>query len=172
MKAYEKTSTTTKGKSRSDQETTTLQWKLKNTNPCPNCCILIHRDDGCNKVDCMLCGYRFCWVCREAWGVDCGFYKCGRQTEDSSLDLSLEKKKEEGQVNRVHGNGNEVQEEQVESLDILTTSTGEINPSPDRHGARPEESLLGLVTPTLSDKVTIDVKWLFRTDYLGLFSFL
>ncbi|KAI8601883.1 hypothetical protein EDD21DRAFT_304481 [Dissophora ornata] len=57
----------------------TIQWKLANTNPCPNCCILIHRDDGCNKVDCMLCGYRFCWICREAWGAACGFFKCGRQ---------------------------------------------------------------------------------------------
>ncbi|KAG0013352.1 hypothetical protein BGZ82_002156 [Podila clonocystis] len=163
VKADEKTSSTTKaishskGKNRSDQETTTLQWKLQNTNPCPNCCILIHRDDGCNKVDCMLCGYRFCWVCREAWGVDCGFYKCGRQAEDSSLDLSLEKKKEEGQVNRVHGNGNEVQEEQVESLRILTTLAGEINPSPDHHGTRPDESLLGSATPTLSEKPEIGV---------------
>ncbi|KAK5802015.1 hypothetical protein F5H01DRAFT_254747, partial [Linnemannia elongata] len=52
---------------RSDLDTGTMQWKLANTNPCPNCCILIHRDDGCNKVDCMLCGHRFCWVCREAW---------------------------------------------------------------------------------------------------------
>lgn len=160
VKADQKTSTTTKaishskGKSRSDQETTTLQWKLQNTNPCPNCCILIHRDDGCNKVDCMLCGYRFCWVCREAWGVDCGFYKCGRQTEDSSLEYSLEKKKEEGYVSRAHGN--EVPEEQVESLGISTTASAgpETNPSrPDHHGARSEESPFGLATPTLSDKV-------------------
>ncbi|KAG0342141.1 hypothetical protein BG000_006647 [Podila horticola] len=162
VKADEKTSTTkaishSKGKSRSDHETTTLQWKLQNTNPCPNCCILIHRDDGCNKVDCMLCGYRFCWVCREAWGVDCGFYKCGRQEEDSSLNLSLEKKKEEGQVSRARGNGNEVQEEQVESLGISITSVGEINPSPDRHRTRSEESPLGLATPTLSDKPEIGV---------------
>ncbi|KFH72436.1 hypothetical protein MVEG_02727 [Podila verticillata NRRL 6337] len=164
MKAELKTSTTikaisrSKGKSRSDQETTTLQWKLQNTNPCPNCCILIHRDDGCNKVDCMLCGYRFCWVCREAWGVDCGFYKCGRQTEDSSLEYSLEKKKEEGHVSRAHGN--EAQEEQVESLGISTTASAgpETNPSrPDHHGTRSEESPSSLATPTLSDKPEIGV---------------
>ncbi|KAG0006900.1 E3 ubiquitin-protein ligase arih2 [Modicella reniformis] len=68
-----------KGKGHSDLDMSTIQWKLANTSPCPNCCILIHRDDGCNKVDCMLCGYRFCWVCREAWGVACGFFKCGRR---------------------------------------------------------------------------------------------
>ncbi|KAF9431860.1 hypothetical protein BGZ76_011612 [Entomortierella beljakovae] len=68
-----------KGKGRQDLDPNTIQWKLANTNPCPNCCILIHRDDGCNKVDCMLCGYRFCWVCRESWGSACGFFSCGRQ---------------------------------------------------------------------------------------------
>ncbi|KAF8926157.1 E3 ubiquitin-protein ligase arih2 [Dissophora ornata] len=71
--------TSLKGKGRSELDANTIQWKLANTNPCPNCCILIHRDDGCNKVDCMLCGYRFCWICREAWGAACGFFKCGRQ---------------------------------------------------------------------------------------------
>ncbi|KAF9947999.1 hypothetical protein BGZ72_010088 [Mortierella alpina] len=74
-----------KGKDRKDVDASTIQWKLSNTNPCPNCCILIHRDDGCNKVDCMLCGHRFCWICREAWGVGCGFFKCGRQPVDAAL---------------------------------------------------------------------------------------
>ncbi|KAF9929977.1 hypothetical protein BGZ67_006021 [Mortierella alpina] len=73
-----------KGKDRKDVDASTIQWKLSNTNPCPNCCILIHRDDGCNKVDCMLCGHRFCWICREAWGVGCGFFKCGRQPVDAT----------------------------------------------------------------------------------------
>ncbi|ORZ04706.1 hypothetical protein BCR41DRAFT_194246 [Lobosporangium transversale] len=73
------TSSISKGKTRSDLDTSTIQWKLANTSPCPNCCILIHRDDGCNKMDCLLCGYRFCWVCREAWGTACGFFKCGRK---------------------------------------------------------------------------------------------
>ncbi|KAI1314714.1 Ankyrin repeat and IBR domain-containing protein 1 [Mortierella claussenii] len=71
--------TSTGEKDRPDQDANTIQWKLLNTSPCPNCCILIHRDDGCNKVDCMLCGHRFCWICRQAWGVGCGFFRCGRQ---------------------------------------------------------------------------------------------
>ncbi|KAF7732842.1 E3 ubiquitin-protein ligase arih2 [Apophysomyces ossiformis] len=45
----------------------TLEWKLNHTQPCPNCSVMIHRDEGCNKVDCLLCGYRFCWSCRVAW---------------------------------------------------------------------------------------------------------
>ncbi|CAJ0851038.1 13812_t:CDS:2 [Entrophospora sp. SA101] len=38
-----------------------IKWKLENSKSCPNCSILINRDDGCNKVDCLHCGYRFCW---------------------------------------------------------------------------------------------------------------
>ncbi|KAF9111136.1 hypothetical protein BGX27_005344 [Mortierella sp. AM989] len=85
------------GKDRSDLDTNTIHWKLANTNPCPNCCILIHRDDGCNKVDCMLCGYRFCWVCREAWGSACGFFNCGRKPSIvQSLALESPINSEEG----------------------------------------------------------------------------
>jgi len=80
--ATEATSILVKGKGQGDLDSNTIHWKLQNTNPCPNCSILIHRDDGCNKVDCMLCGHRFCWVCRESWGVACGFFKCGRQPQD------------------------------------------------------------------------------------------
>ncbi|ORX99710.1 hypothetical protein K493DRAFT_257031 [Basidiobolus meristosporus CBS 931.73] len=53
-----------------------LKWKLENSKSCPNCCILINRDDGCNKVDCLHCGHRFCWICRDTWSEKCGFYQC------------------------------------------------------------------------------------------------
>ena len=39
----------------------TLDWKLKNSKACPRCCILITRDDGCNKMECSYCGFGFCW---------------------------------------------------------------------------------------------------------------
>jgi hypothetical protein len=52
------------------------KWKLANSKSCPNCSILINRDDGCNKVDCLHCGYRFCWICRNKWSEKCGFYQC------------------------------------------------------------------------------------------------
>jgi hypothetical protein len=56
-----------------------FQWKLANSKRCPQCCTLINRDDGCNKVDCTMCGYRFCWICRSSWGTDCGFYRCQQE---------------------------------------------------------------------------------------------
>lgn len=54
--------------------------------PCPNCSVMINRDEGCNKVDCLLCGYRFCWRCGSGWSAKtCGFYQCGENdTSDST----------------------------------------------------------------------------------------
>lgn len=45
----------------------TLKWKMENSRKCPNCSIMINRDEGCNKVDCTLCGFSFCWECRSSW---------------------------------------------------------------------------------------------------------
>ncbi|CAO3697451.1 unnamed protein product [Rhizopus stolonifer] len=50
-----------------EEFTSTIQWKLNHTRPCPNCSVMINRDEGCNKVDCLQCGYRFCWRCGSAW---------------------------------------------------------------------------------------------------------
>ncbi|KAI7899687.1 uncharacterized protein BX663DRAFT_520030 [Cokeromyces recurvatus] len=49
----------------------TIQWKLNHTRPCPNCSVMINRDEGCNRVDCLLCGYRFCWRCGSSWAQVC-----------------------------------------------------------------------------------------------------
>lgn len=51
----------------------TVEWKLENSRRCPNCSIMINRDEGCNKVDCSYCGFCFCWACRSSW-ADVGWY--------------------------------------------------------------------------------------------------
>jgi len=66
-------------------ESQTLKYKLDKTRACPNCRILISRDEGCNKVDCLYCGYRFCWVCRSCWSEKCGFYKCHLLSKEDEI---------------------------------------------------------------------------------------
>ncbi|KAF8937832.1 E3 ubiquitin-protein ligase arih2 [Haplosporangium gracile] len=136
-----------KGKERSDLDTGTMQWKLANTNPCPNCCILIHRDDGCNKVDCMLCGHRFCWVCREAWDVGCGFFRCRLAVEEPAVekesDDQWEKHPEEWEDNDVQADGDT---DQIETLATVMegepphTGHGQVDAGAMRHDRRRRRS--------------------------------
>ncbi|CAO3625467.1 unnamed protein product [Cunninghamella blakesleeana] len=72
-----------------------IRWKLENSKRCPSCSILITRDEGCNKVDCSLCGFSFCWACSSAWSEKCGFYRCSitglteKQIEPSDMKAEL-----------------------------------------------------------------------------------
>eukprot|EP00158_Paraphelidium_tribonemae_P005990 Partr_v1_DN27619_c0_g1_i7_m65423 len=65
-----------------------LRWKYENSKSCPRCCTLISREEGCNKVDCSMCGFRFCWICRSSWSEKCGFYKCKLQPSQVFGDAS------------------------------------------------------------------------------------
>ncbi|KAI8147897.1 hypothetical protein BJV82DRAFT_593823 [Fennellomyces sp. T-0311] len=75
----------------------TIRWQLKNSRRCPNCSIMINRDEGCNKVDCSLCGFCFCWACRSPWSEKCGFYHCAesKTTDPGSSSPELSEAKTE-----------------------------------------------------------------------------
>ncbi|OAD72833.1 hypothetical protein PHYBLDRAFT_65243 [Phycomyces blakesleeanus NRRL 1555(-)] len=77
-------------------ESLIVKWKLEHTQPCPNCSVMIHRDEGCNKVDCLLCGFRFCWSCGSKWSQQCGFYQCQQQPIKDDIGITPEKKVELG----------------------------------------------------------------------------
>ncbi|KAI8341044.1 hypothetical protein BC941DRAFT_369789 [Chlamydoabsidia padenii] len=84
-----------------DQDTVvTAKWHLNNSQRCPNCSIMINRDEGCNKVDCSLCGFCFCWACLSPWSEKCGFYHCATTegTNRSSRSTSGTKHQEEGRA--------------------------------------------------------------------------
>lgn len=54
---------------------------------CPNCSILINREEGCNQVSCAYCDFKFCWNCLGVFDEGkCGFYKCVMDT--SKADAS------------------------------------------------------------------------------------
>ncbi|KAK3841320.1 MAG: hypothetical protein J3R72DRAFT_154329 [Linnemannia gamsii] len=144
-----------KGKERSDLDTGTMQWKLANTNPCPNCCILIHRDDGCNKVDCMLCGHRFCWVCREAWDVGCGFFRCRLALEEPAIEKDSGDQWEK-HPNEWEENDAETDADQVENLGVSIGETpnaghGQADAGAMRHDRRRRRS--EDISAAISEKV-------------------
>lgn len=56
-----------KDKATAQEVKETVKWTLANSRRCPNCSIMINRDEGCNKVDCSYCGFCFCWACRSSW---------------------------------------------------------------------------------------------------------
>lgn len=39
--------------------------------------------DGCNEMQCALCGCKFCWECLELWSNKCGVYECRRRKSSS-----------------------------------------------------------------------------------------
>ncbi|KAH6572232.1 hypothetical protein BASA60_006733 [Batrachochytrium salamandrivorans] len=79
-----------------------LEWKLENSKRCPNCSVLINRDEGCNKVDCLYCGHKFCWQCLGQFEKGrCAYYRCqlvGVNNDTTSLKL-LDDKPEMGVPN-------------------------------------------------------------------------
>ncbi|KAI9467973.1 MAG: hypothetical protein EXX96DRAFT_585563 [Benjaminiella poitrasii] len=110
----------------------TIQWKLNHTRPCPNCSVMINRDEGCNKVDCLLCGYRFCWRCGSGWAQQkCGFYQCGEETSLLEETLAKEEKeiKEEKVTNTSSSHNN-------------TTSKAELG-VPDMHAIDARRHIVG-----------------------------
>ena len=64
----------------------------------------------------MLCGHRFCWVCREPWDIGCGFFRCRLAVEEPAAkdsDDRWEKAPEEWDNHDAQGAA-----DQVEGLDI------------------------------------------------------
>jgi hypothetical protein len=37
---------------------------------CPNCYIIIEKDEGCNHMTCINCQFEFCWLCLKKYTED------------------------------------------------------------------------------------------------------
>lgn len=49
-------------------------------------------EDGCNEMQCAVCGCKFCWECLELWSNKCGVYEC-RKLDDSGEQRPFKKLK-------------------------------------------------------------------------------
>jgi hypothetical protein len=107
------------------EELNNLKWKLENSKPCPKCFVLIHRDEGCNKVDCSFCGFRFCWVCCSSWSNSCSFYKC--KTASTSAPTCLPTPTEVSPTNSIVSRRNGAE---IGVPDIVTIQRRLISPPP------------------------------------------
>lgn len=86
-----------------DESRATVAWKLEFGKRCPACAVLICREEGCNKVDCLQCGHEFCWACRRPWSKDCGFFRCRdgdvEAGDEQASDAGKQSKTENGVPN-------------------------------------------------------------------------
>lgn len=67
-------------------------WIKANTRTCPQCNVLIEKNDGCNHMTCVNpnCRYEFCWICRRDWKLHStstgGYFRCNIWKEEGSPD--------------------------------------------------------------------------------------
>lgn len=72
-------------------------WKTVHGKSCPQCCLLITKDDdgSCNQMRCTFCSFAFCWGCLREWSPNCGYYSCSYQREEERSDPTLGKREKQ-----------------------------------------------------------------------------
>jgi len=67
-------------------------WMKANTKACPQCGVLIEKNDGCNHMTCVnpTCRYEFCWICLRDWklhgSATGGFFRCNIWKEEGDVN--------------------------------------------------------------------------------------
>lgn len=121
----------------------------------------------------MLCGHRFCWVCREAWDVGCGFFRCRLAVEEPAKekesDDQWEKHPDEWEDNDVQADGDV---DRIETLAIAMgepphAGHGQVDGGTMRHDRRRRRS--DDLSAAISEKVCYECYGLLRYEMI-LFS--
>jgi len=132
----------------------TIRWTLANSKRCPSCCILINRDEGCNKVDCLHCGFQFCWICEESWSSKCGFYKCGIKENEKEKQKEKEKGKDTSQLLATREKNNNISKSNFRNNLNRTFHRSEHHQTPPNNSNNPDDNgseELRVDSQTLSD---------------------
>ena len=68
--------------SKNESDSENANWILANTKICPKCKVPIEKNQGCNHMNCKLCKFEFCWLCKGDWATHGnatgGFYSCNK----------------------------------------------------------------------------------------------
>eukprot|EP00924_Labyrinthula_sp_SR-Ha-C_P006681 augustus_masked-scaffold_29-processed-gene-1.14-mRNA-1 protein AED:0.13 eAED:0.14 QI:0/-1/0/1/-1/1/1/0/486 len=82
-------------------ESETANWILANTKTCPKCSVRIEKNQGCNHMKCLKCGYEYCWHCSKPWKSHGGdAYKCNKFNEEESPESQSAAEKAKSELNR------------------------------------------------------------------------
>jgi len=83
---------------KNSSESENLTWIIANTKMCPNdkCGRPIEKNQGCNHMNCKICGADFCWMCLGPWKehnqASGGYYKCNKFEDKESKDPKVKER--------------------------------------------------------------------------------
>ena len=87
---------------------------------CPNCNIIIEKNNGCNHITCAKCQYQWCWLCNEKYEVDhfnkgkCKGFQFFKPKNEYEIKLMME-----GKINSDELSGSQRQSEDDDIVSII-----------------------------------------------------
>ncbi|KAH6711018.1 hypothetical protein BKA61DRAFT_677653 [Leptodontidium sp. MPI-SDFR-AT-0119] len=66
------------------EEDASSRFIARHTKECPQCWANLEKEGGCDHMDCF-CGYSFCWLCLEPWGLQYHLPECIYRPDPQTL---------------------------------------------------------------------------------------
>jgi len=75
--------------SKSQKDEASAKWIAAYTKECPSCRNVIHKDGGCQYMNCTKCHHKFCWIC--LGNFDHKDHACNKLNQDKNIDPNSER---------------------------------------------------------------------------------